>query len=95
MTRRERRRFVVEVGALSILVVGLVFSTFTDWQTIKYNREQKNELSLKYTSLLEKESSLESEVIKLEDEDYLARYAREKYYYSKDGELIIRVPEDE
>ena len=30
---------------------------------------------------------------KLQDPDYVARYAREKYLYSKDGEIIIRIPE--
>ena len=32
-------------------------------------------------------------VTKLQDPDYVARYAREKYLYSKDGEIIIRIPE--
>ena len=27
--------------------------------------------------------------------EYVARYAREKYYYSKDGELIIKLPDEE
>ena len=34
---------------------------------------------------------LESDVIKLQDPDYVAKYAREKYLYSKDGELIIKI----
>ena len=29
---------------------------------------------------------------KLQDPDYIARYAREKYSYSKDGEIILRIP---
>ena len=35
----------------------------------------------------------EQEVTKLQDEDYVLRYAREKYGYSTDGELIIRINE--
>ena len=31
----------------------------------------------------------------LQDKDYLARYAREKYFYSKDGEVIIRMPSED
>ena len=31
---------------------------------------------------------------KLQDPDYIARYAREKYFYSKDGEYIIKIPEE-
>ena len=37
---------------------------------------------------------LKSEVAKLQDPDYVARYAREKYLYSKSGEIIIRIPEN-
>ena len=37
------------------------------------------------------EKKLESEVVKLQDPDYMARYAREKFGYTKDGELILRV----
>ena len=34
------------------------------------------------------------DVDKLQDPDYIARYAREKYLYSKDGEFIIKIPEE-
>ena len=29
----------------------------------------------------------------MQDPEYIARYLREKYLYSKDGEDIIRIPE--
>ena len=32
-----------------------------------------------------------SEIQRLQDEEYIARYAREKYLYSKNGELIIKI----
>ena len=43
----------------------------------------------------EKEAELKVDVEKLEDPDYIARYAREKYMYSKDGEIILRLPEED
>ena len=57
----------------------------------KYN-EKKN-LEHKLYAINEKQKELESDVKKLEDPEYLARFAREKYFYSKDGELILRIPE--
>ena len=30
----------------------------------------------------------------MQDDDYVARYAREKYLYSKNGEFIIQMPKD-
>ena len=40
----------------------------------------------------EKEDELKVDASKLQDPDYIARYAREKYSYSKDGEIILRIP---
>ena len=42
--------------------------------------------------LKEKEDELKVDASKLQDPDYIARYAREKYSYSKDGEIILRIP---
>ena len=47
----------------------------------------------KLEKLKDKEDELNNTVTKLQDPDYVARYAREKYLYSKDGEIIIRIPE--
>ena len=45
--------------------------------------------------LTDEEKVLNSDIKKLEDPEYVARYAREKYLYSKDGELIIRIPDED
>ena len=41
--------------------------------------------------LQEEQESLETDILRLEDPDYIAKYVREKYFYSKDGELILRL----
>ena len=38
-----------------------------------------------------KKKKLQSEVTKLQDDDYILRYAKEKFLYSENGELIIRM----
>ena len=52
---------------------------------------EKSELRDKIASLKEEKKSLESDIKKLQDSDYIAKYVREKYFYSKDGELILRM----
>ncbi len=42
--------------------------------------------------LEDEEAYLKVEVEKFNDPDYVARYARERYLYSKDGEFTIRIP---
>ena len=81
-------------GVLSIILIIIVsltlFSVFLD---IIDKYKEKNKLNQELIALKEKESELKTNVKKLEDPEYLARYAREKYFYSKEGELILRIPE--
>ena len=36
-----------------------------------------------------------TEIYNKYQENYIARYAREKYFYSKDGEYILKIPDDD
>lgn len=49
-------------------------------------------LQEKMSNLADKEEYLKVEVEKLNDPVYIAKYAREKYLYSKDGEFTIKMP---
>ena len=62
------------------------------YQIYVKNREKK-EFEKELLELKDKEEELKATVTKLQDPDYVARYAREKYLYSKDGEIIIRIPD--
>lgn len=87
----KRYRFRLFIYALFLVaMIGVVGCTcFNTWQMIYENKKTKLELEHKYSSLIEKEESLEGEVVKLQDPEYVAKYAREKYLYTKEGELII------
>ena len=65
-----------------------IFSYAT--QIIRTKQEIK-ELNIAYTESLEQEDILNDEINKLKDPEYLAKYAREKYLYSKDDEIIIKI----
>ena len=64
---------------------------FSYWSTIYSNIKEKKELEKANKDRIEEEELLKSEINKLQDEEYIARYAREKYLYSKDGEIIIKI----
>ena len=91
--KRVKRNFIIisiVYLILGFLLVETVVKTSIELYTkSKEKREFKEELSI----LKEKEEELKGQVNKLEDPDYIARYAREKYLYSKDGEIIIRIPD--
>ena len=81
-------------GSLSIFIIAFFVYTLFSYiiQVKDLNNEQVN-LQNNLVALKEEESNLKNEIEKLRDEDYLARFARENYMYSKDGEYIIKVNE--
>jgi len=64
---------------------------FDYWPKIYSNYKEVKNLKTKYENLLDEEEVLSSNVKKLQDPNYIARFAREKYLYSKDGEIIIKI----
>jgi cell division protein DivIC len=73
-------------------IVGFVWLTcFNSWVEIYHNVSTKKALEDKYSELVDHEDELNDEVNKLQDPEYVAKYAREKYLYTKDGEIIIDV----
>ena len=85
---------------LAFFIFGLILSTLgynliLNVNSIYKMKAQNKQLENKIALLKEEEKILESDIQKLEDPSYVARYAREKYLYSKDGEIIIRMPDDD
>ncbi len=90
-SKKERKRLlIISIVIISLLTL-LVGSVYKDWKQILKNRRTENELSKKYEKLLEDETKLNAEITKLEDSEYLMRYAKEKYMLSRDGDIIIKM----
>ena len=92
-TKKDKRRILVLIVILIPLLVLFISNVWKYSTQILKNIETKKELDVTYKEKLKEEEKLQSEIIKLQDPDYVARYAREKYLYSKDGEIILRMPE--
>ncbi len=90
-TKKERKRiFLITVTIMGLLTF-LVGSVYKDWQQILINRKEEQKLNQKYEMLLDEEEKLNAEIAKLGDDSYLARYAKEKYMLSSDGDTIIKM----
>ena len=87
----NRYRYLVPIFSCVILIIALIGTVINDWMQVVKNRNEIKEINLKYNELLEEEESLNVEVAKLKDPDYISRYAREKFMYSKPGEIILRI----
>lgn len=80
-------------GVASFIFTMYFFTLVLDMSLdIKSKYEEKEELERDLDELKEKEQELSTDVMKLQDPEYIARYLREKYYYSKDNEYIIKLP---
>ncbi len=90
-TKKEKKRLFVISTVIILLIISLVSSVAGDWTKIMENKSKITSLNKKYDTLLNDEEKLVSEVTKLQDDDYLLRYAKEKFLYSEDGEVIIRM----
>jgi cell division protein DivIC len=90
-TKKEKKRLFVISAVIILLIISLVSSVAGDWTKIMENKSKITSLNRKYNNLLSEEEKLVSEVTKLQDDDYVLRYAKEKFLYSEDGEVIIRM----
>lgn len=81
-------------GTISIVIIFYFgFTLCFHLYSIYDLSNDKKQLEEKYNILKEEAEELKIEIKKLKDPEYLARYAREKYSYSKDGEYIIKINE--
>ena len=91
--KKTRRLLFLGVGSLVVIIV-MTFTIGRYWVEIFDKYQEKKKLEEELAQLQEKEEELRLDASKLQDPDYVARYAREKYLYSKDGEFIIKIPEE-
>mgnify|MGYP002516980436 FL=1 len=89
-TKKDKRRILLGTLVILIMICYLSFFVYRYWNQILSNNNEKKILEAKYEALLKEEDELNNEITKMQDSEYAAKYAREKYGYSKDNEVIIK-----
>lgn len=94
-SKRLKRKRVKRIMLVTVICFGInAYILYSVGSILKdvYNMKNENkELAVKLDDLKEEEDVLKSEVKKLKDPVYVAKYAREKFLYSGDNEYIIRM----
>ena len=91
----KARRRMIFLGLTSIAIIFVMtFTIGRYWVEIFDKYQEKKMLEEELLSLKEKAEELKVDANKLQNPDYVARYAREKYLYSKEGEFILQIPEE-
>ena len=68
----------------------MCINIFPDMLKIASNKKEIATLEKKYEAMLDDEEALKAEVQKLQNPEYVERYAKEKFLYTKENEIIIR-----
>ena len=93
--KKKRLRFFVYCSIIVAIFLVTFLTCAPDLVKIHNTKKEISELKEKYEKLVSEEDKLSDDVIKLQDSGYAAKYAREKYLYTKDGELIIDLSKNE
>ncbi len=94
ITKASKRRLVF-FGTISLGVIVYFITSFTYYAVNIYQLKQEEKTLKEDLNILKAdEKNLKVEIEKLKDPDYLARYARENFLYSKDGEIVIKLQQD-
>lgn len=95
ISKASKRRLVI-FGTISLAIIIYFFISFGTYifKIANLTNEKRN-LEKELVEKKESEEELNNEIDRLKDPDYLARYARENYSYSKDGEYIIKIEDSE
>ena len=94
-SKKKQRRRMLFLGLGSIIIIAVMtLSIGKYWVEIVNKYKEKKELNGELEKLREKEEQLKVDADRLQNPDYIARYAREKYLYSKEGEFVLQIPEE-
>jgi len=91
VSKASKRRLMI-FGTLSFFMIGYFLYCLGYYIfNIRGLENSEKDLVNQLNTLKGNEQNLQVEIEKLKDPDYLARYARENYLYSKTGEYIIKM----
>lgn len=91
ISKQSKRRLVI-LGPLSLLAIMyfLITSIGYIYSYTSLKKEEKN-LQNELLSLQEEKANLKIEIQKLNNPEYVARYAKQTYLYSSNGEYVLKI----
>lgn len=90
--RLFRRLIVFTIGA-AVLLFFMISTLVSQSSILEEKAAEKKKLDQELTALKQKEIILEEEIVKLNDDEYIAKLARKDYFLSEGDEVIFNIPE--
>lgn len=92
----KKKRKMGNINGLVFIVISafLIYTLIAKVQHIKTEEATYQKLVVQENELKKEKAKLSKEVDSLNDSDYVVRYARSHYIFSKNGEEVIILPEN-
>ena len=88
---RRLSLFLIFATVMSYL---MITSFIAQSSTLDKKVAQKKQLNQELMQLKKQQEILKEDIVKLNDDDYLAKLARKEYFFSENGEIIFNIPEE-
>jgi cell division protein DivIC len=89
---RRLAAFLVLAGVISFLMISTYISQKS---ALDEKVAEKKQLRKTLSGLEKKQQILEEEIVKLNDDEYIAKLARKEYFLSEENEIIFNLPKKE
>ncbi|EOH91280.1 FtsB family cell division protein [Enterococcus pallens] len=91
--KRRRLTALFLIAAFIFIIMGV--QLFGEHQHLSELKAIQAKTEAESVKLDQQVSTLKQDVALLQDDDYVAKLARSRYYYSKEGELVFVLPDED
>ncbi|MFC5590887.1 septum formation initiator family protein [Sporosarcina soli] len=91
---RLYRRLTVFAVVAAIILVGMTQMYMKQKQVLEAKELEKMEKTAQLEEVQQEQEALNRQLIKLDDDDYIAKLARKDYFLSENNEIIFSIPEN-
>ncbi len=93
--KRLYRRLTV-FAVFAVLILGILTHTFLGQKKVLASKLQEKEALLAELDAVEAEQDrLVKQLVKLDDDEYIAKLARQRYFVSEKNEIIFSIPKED
>ena len=92
--RGLKRRLTLYAVCAAIFTVLAVSTLISQNSTLHEKTIQMEKAENQLADLKKNEKSLKAEIVKLNDDEYVAKLVRRDYFLSEEGEIIFNLPKD-
>jgi cell division protein DivIC len=89
---RRLAAYVVLAGVITFLMISTYISQLS---ALEEKESEKKQLQKQLSGLEKQQQILEEEIVKLNDDEYIAKLARKEYFLSEENEIIFNLPKEE